>query len=226
MPAPHLRLCGDLFKSDDFFLESAQHEADRLIEYFKITPEKSLLDLGCGYGRLPIGILNRIGAIRYYQGVDVNKEAISWCRKYIERDNPSFKFLHTNVSSARYNPDGEPVSTAFLLPFPDQSFDIIYLFSVFSHMEVEDVKVYLKEFERLLAPSGHIFFTGFVEENVPDISVNPEGYRRKSWNGELHCVRYNKTFIENIITESGFKVDWFEYESIVHGQSAYYLSRR
>ena len=81
LPAPHLRLCGDLFKSDDFFLESAQHEADRLIEYFKLTPEKSLLDLGCGYGRLPIGILNRIGAIRYYQGVDVNKEAISWCRK-------------------------------------------------------------------------------------------------------------------------------------------------
>jgi hypothetical protein len=92
-------------------------------------------------------------------------------------------------------------------------------------MVIEDIKIYLKEFNRLLSKNGKIFLTAFIEEDVPEMSINPEGYRRPSWKGELHCVRYNNSFFENILAENGFKIKRFEYEKIVHGQSAIYLSR-
>lgn len=225
LPARHLRLCGGLFRDDSFFLDSAHAEADRLVELLGLTANSALLDVGCGYGRLPIGILNRIGEVRLYQGIDVEKSSVDWCNRYINTKHPNFKFLHVDVSNSRYNPQGVEITLDFKLPFADYTFDVIYLFSVFSHMVIEDIKIYLKEFNRLLSKNGMIFLTAFIEEDVPEMSINPEGYRRGSWKGELHCVRYNKNFFENILAENGFKIKRFDYEKIVHGQSAIYLSR-
>src|SRR5204863_420326 len=84
-----------------------------------------------------------------------------------------------------------------------------YLYSVFSHMETEQVRIYLRDFRRLLASNGRLFFTSFAEEGVPDISVNPKGYRRE-WSGPLHCVRYRRGFLESLLQSSGFSVNQFD----------------
>lgn len=225
LPAKHLRLCGQEFKSDEYFLESARAEADRLIQHLGLAAGSRVMDFGCGYGRLPIGILDRIGEIRRYQGIDVMKPAIDWCNRYIHQQHPNFHFLHTDVSNRRYNPAGEEITSGFHLPFEAQRFDLIYLYSVFSHMEAPDVRIYLKEFHRLLPASGKVFLTAFVEENVPDATVNPQGYRGQNWSNALHCVRFNKSYFESLLQEHGFRVDRFVYEKETNGQSAYYLSR-
>ncbi|GAG45141.1 unnamed protein product, partial [marine sediment metagenome] len=41
----------------------------------------------------------------------------------------------------------------------------------------------------------------------------------------LHCVRYNRKFIEQLYKEHGFVVERFEYGEETEGQSAYYLSK-
>lgn len=225
LPAKHLRLCGQDFKSDEYFLDSARAEAERLIRHLGMAADSRVMDLGCGYGRLPIGILERIGEIRHYQGIDVMKPAIDWCNRYIHQRHPNFHFLHTDVSNRRYNPAGEEITSEYHLPFEAQSFDLIYLYSVFSHMEAPDLRIYLKEFSRLLPVSGKVFLTAFVEENVPDATVNPEGYRGHKWSNALHCVRFNKAFFESLLQEHGFRVERFLYEQETHGQSAYYLAR-
>ncbi|GAB4369230.1 MAG: hypothetical protein Kow0042_10840 [Calditrichia bacterium] len=223
LPGRHLRFCGDDFRDDAYFVETANAEADRLIKYAGMNSNSRVLDVGCGYGRLPLGIINRLGEIALYQGVDVDRNAIQWCKKYIERNHPNYKFLKIDVKNPRYNPKGKLNSSAFRFPFDDDSFDIIFLFSVFSHMVIEDIQKYLIEFNRLLSPKGKIFLTAFVEENVPDMSINPEGYRREKWKGPLHCVRYNKNYLEAAFSESGFVIERFDYEKEKHGQSGYYL---
>jgi len=70
------------------------------------------LDVGCGQGRLPIGILRVIGEINY-MGIDVDKASIDWCRRHIERNHPSFKFKHVNFRNERYNNDGIEISDSF-----------------------------------------------------------------------------------------------------------------
>ncbi|MCP4633038.1 MAG: class I SAM-dependent methyltransferase [candidate division Zixibacteria bacterium] len=223
LPPKQFRFCGDEFQNDQYYLTSASKEAQRLIDNFGLTKDSKVLDVGCGMGRLATGIINVLGDINCYNGIDVSPIAVEWCRLFIGKGHPNFDFVHLNFSNERYNPGGRTIEEKFRFPFEDDSYDIIYLYSVFSHMNKEDVAVYLKEFHRVLKPSGKIFLTGFVEEGVPDMTENPEGYRMK-WSGPLHCVRFDKKYFENLLTVNKFSMDKFDYENETDGQSGVYLT--
>lgn len=222
LPPRVYRLCGEQFQDDEYFLTSAEKEADRLIQNLGLTSKSRILDLGCGYGRLAIGILRRLKTLNGYCGIDVNRSCIRWCRSKIERANPRFQFIHVNVQNDRYNPKGRSLNVQFRFPLEDQTFDIIYLFSVFSHMRDEDVRVYLSECRRLLKPTGKIFLTAFVEDNVPEMSINPLNYKIKA-SGPLHCVRYNRSFFEKLLSERGFQNDRLHGTHVENGQSGFYV---
>jgi ubiquinone/menaquinone biosynthesis C-methylase UbiE len=224
LPARHYRPCGLEFRDDAYFVASAEGEVDRLVANFGLTPHSHLLDVGCGVGRLAIGLLRRFGQAHHYRGIDVNKTYIDWCNAHIARRHPGFQFTRIDVHNPRYNPSSSGIDDSFRLPFVGHEFDVIYLYSVFSHMLAEDARVYLREFDRVLKPSGAIFLTGFIEENVPDVEENPPNYRM-AWQGHLHCVRYNKAFFERLLAASGFAIDRFEYEREANGQSGLYISR-
>lgn len=223
LPARGLRYCGDEFKDDEYFFNSSKKEAKRLIDNFCLNSESVVLDVGCGVGRLAIGILDQVEGMKGYYGVDISDRSIMWCQKHLTSKNPHFQFQKLNVYNARYNPQGKVIDDDFTFPFADNMFDIIYLYSVFSHMTDSDAKIYLKEFKRILKPSGGIFLTAFVEEGVKPVEINPENYKHE-WTGELHCVLYDKKYIETLFQNSGFKVDNFEYETETNDQSGYYLS--
>jgi ubiquinone/menaquinone biosynthesis C-methylase UbiE len=190
--------------------------------FFNLTKRTRILDVGCGQGRLPIGILSRIGEIEHYRGIDVNKKSIQWCQKHITKRHPTFQFIHLDIKNLRYNPKGNEIDYSYRLPLFDKEFDIIYLYSVFSHMTELDVEVYLKEFHRLLAPSGRLFVTAFIEEGVPDVSINPDNYKT-DWNNEpLHCVRYSRSFFNSLLEGSNFSVERFDHATETDGQSAIY----
>lgn len=111
------------------------------------------------------------------------------------------------MESTRYNPDGAQFDDDFAFPFEDEEFEIITLYSVFTHMLTDGVRAYLKEFKRLLTPDGRVFITAFIEEGVPDMVENPEGYLGYEWKGSLHCVRYNQEFFERLVDEAGLKLE-------------------
>lgn len=224
IPSPDRRWCGPEFKDDNFYLKSAEGEANRLINHFQCTKRSRVLDVGCGQGRLPIGILRVIGEIDY-TGIDIDKKSIDWCKQYIEQNNSSFKFKHLNLYNERYNKNGIKIDDSFRFDIAPKSVDIVYLFSVFSHTTEEDMQVYLKEFGRILDDGGKIFFTTFVEEDVPNISINPENYRLKCA-GPLHVVRYNKEYLFSLLDESGYFVLEFVQGTEADGQSAIYLSKK
>lgn len=223
LPARHLRFGGAHFRTEAQFLASARAEADRLINHCGLQRRSRVLDVGCGVGRLAIGIVDRVGEIARYCGVDVHAAAIRWCENYLASAHPTCTFTYLDLSNPRYNPTGRPLGKHFQFPFGDQSFDIIYLYSVFSHMMVRDVCAYLREFRRLLAANGVVFLTAFVEPGVPEMMVNPSGYRR-AWQGVLHCVRYEQRFFEGLVAAAGLKVHRFDYGQETDGQSAYYLT--
>ena len=127
------------------------------------------------------------------------------------------------MKNVQYNPRGKQNMTR--LPLQNRTFDILYLYSVFSHLEIEDIRFYMKEFQRLLKPTGKIFLTGFIEENVPEVSINPPNYIMDWGNSPLHCVRYNKEYLTNIFRGYGFQVDKLKYGTETNSQSAIYLSK-
>ena len=224
LPPTPMRQCSLEFKDDRFFVESARAEVHKLVEHCGLSTRSRILDIGCGPGRLPIGILDVLETVRGYEGIDVVSDCIEWGRRWIAADHPEFRFTHRNVYNERYNPKGSRrLDDRFGFDFPDGHFDMIYLYSVFSHMQIEDIRVYLRELRRVLAPTGRIFLTAYLEFGVPDISINPAGYRECTQT-PLHRVRLNKNFFDSLLAENGLTEIRFDHNAEHDGQSGIYLA--
>jgi len=224
LPPLSLRTARNQFSDNKDYYNSAISEADRLIKNLNLNKKSCVLDVGCGAGRLAIGLGIKFPKLNEYHGIDVDGERISWCQKNITKFYPNFKFLKINVFNKMYNPKGSLKQSEFTLPFEDK-FDIIYLYSVFSHMLEDDVRSYLSEFSRLLNTNGKVFLTAFVEKGVEKVSENPKNYLFKNPKGPLLCVRYDRVHFENILKCYNLRIEKFEYQVEGIGQSTFYLSK-
>jgi len=223
LPPKRRRWCGPEFRDNNYFFQSALIEAKRVKSEFGINNNDNILDIGCGYGRLPIGLIKEFDSINYL-GIDVNRPSIDWCRKFISENEPKFNFIHFNIKNDRYNERGNEFADDFKFPLDSNSQDLIYLYSVFSHMKIEEMRKYLQDFKRIIKKNGKIFFTAFVEKNVSDYSINPEGYIFKNFSGPLHVVRYDLDFLLNELKIVGFKIEKIFQSVETDKQTGIYLS--
>lgn len=223
LPPVEYRLCGEHFKSDEAYVRSAVKEAERLRDTLEIGPGDRVLDIGCGYGRLLTGLsIVFTDNPPSYTGIDVNTRAITWTQRHLGSLYPWAGFLRINMKNERYNPRGSGRSAISTLPFDVATFDAINLYSVFSHLMTDDVEFYLREMRRILAPSGKVFLTAFVEDGVPEVEENPEDSGLPNV-GRLHIVRYNREFFDGLVRNHGLTIQQFSYGRETDGQSAYIL---
>ena len=222
LPPIDLRAGGKHFEGDKDFVRTAIRDVNRLQRTSGLALNSRVLDWGCGAGRLAIGIREYFpeGRIKHYQGVDVQEKKIAWANKNLKA--PGFDFTYINASNSRYNPSGEKMRT---LALGASSVDIVYAYSVFSHMTEEDTAEYLKLIKNVLIDAGKAFITCFVEDNVPDWAENPEGYGPLQWEGRLHCALFNRHHFERLLQVAGLAVDLFQYGRETDGQSLYVLRK-
>ena len=155
LPPPNLRKCGVFFRRDDYWVGSAMVEAERLRDYHGLGVTSTILDVGCGVGRLLTGLVETKLLFLRYVGVDVDAAAIDWCSANLAGKHA--KFVRLDIHNARYNPSGKiKMNETFMLPF-ETPFSIIYAWSLFTHLQLSDARAYLREFRRLLAPKGTVF---------------------------------------------------------------------
>ena len=224
LPPTRMRQCTAEFRDDAYFVASAEREVHRLVEHCGLNSESRILEIGCGSGRLPVGLISIDQSIERFIGVDVDVKAIRWCERWIAAKHPTFQFAHIDVHNERYNPKGATrLDDQFRFDVSDQSCDIIYLYSVFTHMEIDDVKLYLRELKRVLAPAGKVFLTAYLEDNVPDVTVNPPDYRQAS-QGPLHRIRFNREFFEDQVRAYGLRMYRFDHQGEHDRQNGLYLT--
>jgi SAM-dependent methyltransferase len=201
-PAP-ITPCGHLTDTAEKFYDSACEEADRLLIHLGLDGAKSILDIGCGVGRLPIGLLARTAPFSFYLGVDVDKTRLDWCLNNLMPEDPRLHFKFIDMHNARYNPGGREKLN---LALPPDCIDIVYVYSVFSHLEEQDAREYLGVIARLLRRGGTCFLTMFVADGVAPVTENPQGYGPFEWVGRLHCVLYEKNHWLEMLASSGLQV--------------------
>jgi len=113
----------------------------------------TILDIGCGNGRLAIPLTTR--DVRYI-GVEPIAACVEFCRRAFA-PWPNLRFVHLDLKSERYNPDGTINPLEFVFPVEDRSVDTILFASVFTHLGTLEVcKRYLDESLRVLKPGGRI----------------------------------------------------------------------
>ena len=212
-----VRRSNEKLADDDSYINSALSQIDSLRQYLELNQTTRIIDFGYGQGRFANGLILKLPDLQHYTGVDTDASAIKWCKRWIERYHPNFQFHFIPAQNARYNPSSVPRQE---LTLKQKGFRLAFLNSVFSHMLIEDVKFYLGEMHKLLIPGGVIYATAFVEESVPEIEENPDGYLSEDCVGPLHRVRYEKTYLLNLFKKAGFDLIDFEYRGIKRtGQS-------
>jgi SAM-dependent methyltransferase len=127
-----------------------------------LQPHHTVLDVGCGIGRMALPLTEYLSPEGQYWGFDIVKLGIDWCNRRITPKFPNFHFLHSDVYSRHYNAGGTTLARDYRYPFADDTFDFAFLTSVFTHMLPADLENYLRELSRVLRPGGRCLVTFFL----------------------------------------------------------------
>jgi SAM-dependent methyltransferase len=127
------------------YSETGERLADA-VQWAGLSTGHSLLDLGCGSGRLSSALSKRVEIS--YCGIDIIPELLAYARR---KAPESYEFVHSKTLS---------------LPVGDAQFDFAASFSVFTHLRHEETFTYFGEISRVLKPGGKLVFS-FLEFAEP-----------------------------------------------------------
>jgi SAM-dependent methyltransferase len=159
LPVPPPRLIVRVAGTADarWFLESGRLAAESIADALRrqgrrIEDVDSLLDFGCGCGR----VLRRWAGLSStnVHGTDASERAVAWCR--------------ANLPFARLEANG----LAPPLAFPNDSFDLVYALSVFTHLPEELQRAWIDELARVLRPDGFLLLTTHGERYRDRLSAD------------------------------------------------------
>jgi SAM-dependent methyltransferase len=151
LPLPPARLRAQIGPSHAdarVFLESGRTHAELIRATLRengrsVEDLDAILDWGCGCGRV----------LRHWSGLDrtsvfgcdINPKMVDWCR-----DNLSF----AKVAVTGLEPP---------LPYPASSLDLMYAFSVFTHLDEKLQQEWMRECLRVLRPGGFLLMSTMGE---------------------------------------------------------------
>jgi len=131
-------------------LEAAVIDSTRLVD---------VLDFGCGCGRFLAGWV-MLGSHFNLHGCDYNPALVQWCNEAV----PGVRVQRNQMGEA--------------LPYAANSFDLIYVVSVFTHLTLAEQRRLVSEFHRTLRPEGYIYLTFHGEHYYPTM-CSTIGRRRR-----------------------------------------------
>jgi SAM-dependent methyltransferase len=139
-PPRHLmQIVSGLTSESDFAAHGvAIYRAIQAASPMPLADYQSILDFGCGCGRLGRMFKGHPGKIT---GCDIDGRLVDWINGHLP-----------HMTAVRTNP-------AAPLPFEDGAFDGVISVSVFSHLDEDTQRLYLAELERVSASGAYLFLT-------------------------------------------------------------------
>lgn len=201
------------------FVEQGETYLELLGDLAALEPVHRVLDVGCGFGRLARPLAGFLDAEHgSYDGFDVDRAAIGFCRRRYARRHPHFRFLRADEFSTRLHPGGAHSAAEYRFPYDDAFFDSVIATSVYPHMLEQETAHYLAESARVLAPGGRLFATFFVldddsrariasgEATFPFLDAH-EHVAVVSEDLPEESVAYNETWLAERFAEAGLELE-------------------
>jgi SAM-dependent methyltransferase len=162
--------------------------------YGGITRNSAVLEIGCGLGRTAFPLRYVLSSDGSYDGFEICHNKIVFLEQTFHKAYPNFRFIWANIHNTAYNPTGQIRAADYRFPYPDNSFDIIYAASVFTHMLPEAAANYFQESARVLKPDGLCLFSFFLLDNYRPGEPRPLGFARSDFNFDHQYGNYGDDF--------------------------------
>lgn len=195
-----------------------------LTELCALQPDDAILDVGCGSGRIAVSLIDYLGPEGRYEGFDVGKKAVEWCQENITTTHPNFRFQVADVYNGFYHRTGKTAPADFRFPYPDESFDVVFLASVFTHIFPDGVQNYLREVARVLKPGGRCLISFFLYNDEArslleakagkyNFKWQRDGFRTLNPIWPEIGVAYEESWVRNLYEATGLEVRETRYGS-------------
>jgi ubiquinone/menaquinone biosynthesis C-methylase UbiE len=219
---PPLRMMHDGPQDYDEFKKNGDEFFNHYKQLCGLQPSSIMLDVGSGIGRKTIPLTKYLTTGRY-EGLEIVPDGVTWCRKKISARYPNFNFTLIDVYSKYYNPAGTTQPCQYRFPFEDNSFDVVNLTSVFTHMVIPDVRRYMSEVRRVLKPTGVALISYLLvnEESSALLSAG-RGYQLRPWKDGCmvldpenpeHLIALPEETVRKMYVEAGMKITATYYGS-------------
>ena len=156
------------------YIEQGSLQLEALKQTIDLRPNDTVLDIGSGIGRTAIALTSYLSSEGRYEGFDVVELGVDWCNSRIGKDFPNFHFKYVALYNDLYN-DSENKAVDFVFPYPSDTFDKIFSFSLFTHMQIADIENYFGEINRVLKKDGLAFSTFFLYDDAEETRISENG---------------------------------------------------
>ena len=197
------------------YLKQGIDQLDLLKKFTNISPQSSVLDIGSGIGRTAIALKDFLKVNGKYEGFDVVELGVDWCKSKISRDFPNFKFTYVPLFNDLYN-TSHLKAERFVFPYSEAYFDTVFSFSVFTHMQIDEIQNYFKEISRVLKNDGLAFSTFFFYDDIIEefiatkqgfsFSVQKNGFRLMNEKVKSGNIAIHKNKLKQMLAEENLEV--------------------
>ena len=199
------------------FKKIALISLNSLIRHASLEKHEKVLDIGSGSGRTALALTHYLDSSGRYDGIDPVLEAVRWCQDNISSKHNNFCFEFVNFNNRMYNKNGTVDPETYKFRWDDNSFDLIYLFSVFTHMKPDGVGNYLAEIKRMLSKNGRVLMTMFLvdehtERQIENNKTHRPFFKENAiyWtdNSEIHesAIAYSYEYVKDLLEMVGLSI--------------------
>lgn len=216
LPPNHLRIrvgVGNrLFNNQVHYLVHARDFWMFVFSEGLATMRSNVIDIGVGCGRWAHWLRDyNFRGRRFtgtYVGVDIDAEAIDYCR--LAFDAERFRFHRSTDGSVSYNQSsGE--RNPYLIPETGENFDLVFSNSLLTHLLEQEVENYLRESHRLLRKGGVALHSHFNLDYPPATYGTRHTFQHAMGNARVEslaqpeaAVAYTSSFLFDLGRRIGF----------------------
>ena len=180
-----------------------------------LRPHERVLEIGCGVGRMAIPLTGYLDSTGSYDGLDIARAEVEWCRRHITPRFANFNFRHIDVRNDQTNPKGKFLAGSYQFPLASGQYDFVFLTSVFTHMLIADIENYLKEISRLLKKEGRLLASFFLlnEEARSLLLATESRFRHPCGSGLVidpqmpeASIAHEEAAIRSLLRKSGLRI--------------------
>jgi SAM-dependent methyltransferase len=179
---------------------------DLVFPYLDALTYRSVLDFGCGCGRVARQLIQQRESPERYLGIDLHAGMIHWCQENLTPRAPQFEFAHHDVFDDSFNPgEGKPRFVPF--PAQDGEFTLVNAISVFTHLTEDQAQPYLREAARVLSDDGliHASFFFLDKRAFPFMQAHANALY-VSWEHPSAAVVFDREWILESVRAAGLTV--------------------